>query len=423
VTSPAPPPTRVGLLLLTLAAGLAAAGGCAAPTPTPTPVPTATLTPSDTPSPTPTFTPSATPTPTFPRDALPNVPDMNLRAGPHLRHPIVGAARAGTPLAVRGRTDDGGWLAVYDPAGQEGWANAELLTVLRDFASIPTRPTPSPPPPPTATAPPMDPSLPLVLAPPIVAQGDPVLVRVRAAGARQVVALLGQTGVDLAPVAPDTWAGLVPVPVGLAPGTYDVAVTVVSESGEPTAMSAPLEVRRAGYREETIVLDDTLRALLDSPIRQAENARLGEIWSVVTPEKRWQGRWLRPLGGSVSSGFGTARQYAGSGTNSFHTGVDFRGPTGTPVLAAAPGRVVLAERLAARGNTVWLDHGWGVYSGYFHMSALSVQPGQDVAAGQPLGRVGATGMVTGPHLHWEVRLHGEPTQPLQWLLRDYGAVP
>lgn len=404
-------------------AALAGLAGCAAPTPTPTPLPTATWTPSVTPTPTATHTPTATPTPTFPRDALPNVADMNLRAGPDTLHPIVGQAHAETPLAARGRTDDGSWLQVYSPSGQNGWANVELLTVLRPMDSIPTQPTPSPPPPPTSTPEPMDPGLPLVLAPPSVAQGDPVLVRARVTGARQVVALLGDQSIDLLPVAPDTWAGLLAAPVGSALGAREVAVTTITESGEPIPLAVPLNVDSARFREETIVLDETLRGLLDSPIRAAENARLGEIWSQVTPDKLWQGRWRRPVAGTTSSGFGTARQYAGSGTSSFHTGVDFRGPPGTPVQAAATGRVALAERLEARGNTVWLDHGWGLYSGYFHMSSLAVKPGDLVEAGQTLGAVGATGMVTGPHLHWEVRVHGVPVQPLQWLLRDYGAVP
>jgi murein DD-endopeptidase MepM/ murein hydrolase activator NlpD len=376
-----------------------------------------------TPTPSNTPTPSPSPTPTFPRDALPKEESVNLRAGPHLRHPAVGLARAETPLAVRGRTDSGDWLAVYDPAGSEGWVNAELVNLLRSLDTIPTRPTPSPPPPPTATAPPMDPALPVVLAPPAVAQGDPLLVRARLPGAQSATAGLGEVTSPLVAVAPDTWAGLLPVPVGGAVGAREVVVTGAAEGAEPSVQVLPLTVAPAGFREETIILDEERLSLLNSPARAAENARLAELLAPVTPERLWQGAWQRPVDGTVSSGFGTARQYSGSSAGGIHTGVDFRGPSGTPVRAAAAGRVVLAEKLEARGNTVWLDHGWGVYSGYFHMSSLGVRPGDLVGAGQTLGAVGATGMVTGPHLHWEVRLHGVPVQPLQWLLRDYGAVP
>jgi murein DD-endopeptidase MepM/ murein hydrolase activator NlpD len=416
-----PTPLRAGIALLVLTG--TAVAGCAAPSPSPVPSATATGTPTHTPTPTTTSTATASPTPTFPHDAFPTVTGLNLRAGPDTLHPVVGLARAGTPLAVRGRSHDGSWLAVANPAGQSGWVNARLVSLRRPYETIPTVPTPSPPPPPTATAPPMDPALPVVLAPPAVAQGDPVLVRVRAAGARQVVALLGDQGADLLPVGPDTWAAILAAPVTMPPGAHDVAVTVVDQDGNPLPSTVPLVVREGGYRQETIVLDDTLRALVDSPARRAENARLADLWSVVTPERAWSGRWTRPISGTVSSGFGTARAYAGTSTSTFHTGVDLRGPPGTPVLAAAAGRVVLAEPLAARGNTVWLDHGWGVYSGYFHMSDLAVRPGDGVAAGQVLGHVGATGMVTGPHLHWEVRVRGVPVEPMQWLLHDFGAVP
>jgi murein DD-endopeptidase MepM/ murein hydrolase activator NlpD len=84
-------------------------------------------------------------------------------------------------------------------------------------------------------------------------------------------------------------------------------------------------------------------------------------------------------------------------------------------MAAAPGTVALAESLTVRGNTVLVDHGWGVYSVYMHLSSIGVAVGSAVGAGQPIGAVGASGMVTGPHLHWEVRVHGIPVDPLPWL--------
>jgi murein DD-endopeptidase MepM/ murein hydrolase activator NlpD len=406
-----------------IALALACAGLGACSPATPTPVPTVTPTPTATPSPTTTPTATATATPTFPHDAFPTVTGLNLRAGPDPLHPVVGLARAGTPLAVTGRDHDGGWLAVASMAGQSGWVNARLVQLRRAYDTIPTAPTPSPPPPPTATAAPMDPALPVVLAPPAVAQGDPVLVRLRSAGARNVLALLAGQSADLLPAGPDTWAGLLAVPVQLPPGSHEVATTVIDQNGEPSAGSVTLQVAPGRYREETIVLDASLRSLVDSPERRAENERLGQLWSAVTPERLWSGRWTRPVSGTVSSGFGTARAYAGTQTNTFHTGVDFRGAPGTPVRAAAAGRVALAEALAARGNTVWLDHGWGVYSGYFHMSDLAVVSGDTVSAGQTLGHVGATGMVTGPHLHWEVRLRGVPVGPMQWLLQDFSVTP
>jgi murein DD-endopeptidase MepM/ murein hydrolase activator NlpD len=95
-----------------------------------------------------------------------------------------------------------------------------------------------------------------------------------------------------------------------------------------------------------------------------------------------------------------------------HTGLDFPAPHGTPVLAARTGVVTVAESIAGYGSTVALKHELGASTLYAHLSAILVQPGEKVAAGQPLGRVGATGAATGPHLHFEVRVRGAAVDPL-----------
>jgi murein DD-endopeptidase MepM/ murein hydrolase activator NlpD len=98
-----------------------------------------------------------------------------------------------------------------------------------------------------------------------------------------------------------------------------------------------------------------------------------------------------------------------------HLGVDLAVPAGTPVIAAADGRVALAEGLRVRGNAVVIDHGLGVYTAYYHLSQIRVQPGQEVRAGDLLGLAGSTGLATGPHLHWELRVFGVPADPLGWV--------
>ena len=97
--------------------------------------------------------------------------------------------------------------------------------------------------------------------------------------------------------------------------------------------------------------------------------------------------------------------------------MDLAAPAGGPVLAAAAGRVVLAEKLTVQGNTVVLDHGLGLTSSYFHMNAIQVKVGDAVKQGQAVGVVGNTGLSTGPHLHWEIRLAGVPVDPWQWTKR------
>jgi murein DD-endopeptidase MepM/ murein hydrolase activator NlpD len=98
----------------------------------------------------------------------------------------------------------------------------------------------------------------------------------------------------------------------------------------------------------------------------------------------------------------------------YHTGVDFSGGVGTPILAPAPGKVVFAGALELRGNTVVLDHGLGVMTAYFHLSEIFVTPGQQVSTAQPIAAGGSTGLSTGPHLHWDVRVNNVPVNGLQW---------
>lgn len=418
--------TRAAAVLATLAA--LAAAGCRGATPTPTPPPTVTPTATTTSSPTTTATPTATPTPTFPADAFVEPPSLNIRGGPDVLHPVVGAVGQGTAVAVEGRTHDDSWLAVRSPAEQRGWVNASLVRLVKPLTAVPTQPTPTSPPTRTPTPEPMDPAQPLVVAPAAIAQGDPVLVRLRAEGARQVLAVLGDVEAELVALDGTTFAGLLAAPVDLPPGQQAVHLTVIDGGGNASPQSVLLPIRTADYAAEAITLDTTgkpdLAVTIDPEVRRLERERMEPVWRTVTPERLWSGAWGTPMTTTLlSSPFGTRRDYNEGAYSGFHGGVDFRARPGTPVHAPARGRVVVAEAQRVTGHTVWLDHGWGVYSGYAHLERWTVDVGQMIDAGAVLGHVGATGAVTGPHLHWEVRVLGVATAPLGWTLRDVGAVP
>ncbi len=395
--------------------------GCTAPS-SPTPTPTATPTPSRTPTPTPT---------PFPRDAIAAVEALNLRAGPDRLHPAVAMVRTATPMAVLGRSADGAWLAVRLPDLTEGWLSADVVDLRVDPGAIPTRATPSPPPSPTPTptptptAVPMDPALPLVVDPPVIAQGDPVLVRLRAPGVGTVIAVFDGREVRLEAAGNEAFAGVLGAGLEMPPGPHEVFVTAIDGQGNAVPQSVPVQVAPVRFDEQPsrIQLGDDADVLLDPAVNDAENARLASLWAVGVSERLWNGPWSRPVTGTVSSPFGQPRDYNGGVLTGRHMGLDLRGGRGTPVQAPARGRVALAEPLTIRGNVVWLDHGWGVFSGYFHLDAIAVSTGQVVDPGTILGSVGATGRVTAPHLHWEIRVHGVPVSPVQWLLRDVGAVP
>jgi murein DD-endopeptidase MepM/ murein hydrolase activator NlpD len=121
-----------------------------------------------------------------------------------------------------------------------------------------------------------------------------------------------------------------------------------------------------------------------------------------------------PKANGLSSGFGP-RQDPFLRTPAMHTGLDFKGETGEPVKVTAPGRVVSAGLMGGYGKMVEVDHGYGITTRYAHLSALDVEQGDMVDAGQIIGRLGSTGRSTGPHLHYETRIDGEPTNPLRFL--------
>ena len=143
----------------------------------------------------------------------------------------------------------------------------------------------------------------------------------------------------------------------------------------------------------------------------AERKKSSEVINRVTPERYWRGEFQRPVPGVVTSAFGGRRMFNGE-LRSYHRGVDLRGAEGTPIKAVADGKVAIAQNMYFAGNTVYLDHGQGVVSSYAHMSRLDVKPGEMVKAGQQIGLVGATGRVTGPHLHLGVNILGVAVDPL-----------
>ena len=137
----------------------------------------------------------------------------------------------------------------------------------------------------------------------------------------------------------------------------------------------------------------------------------------------WAGTLFLPVdpvfAGCYSSKFGNRRSYNGGEYLYFHTGLDLCGQVGDPVYAAAPGTVVFTGSLTVRGNATMIDHGWGVYTAYMHQSEILVSEGDHVEEGQLIGKVGNTGRVEGPHLHFEVIVGGIQVDPLEWLDQGY----
>ncbi len=198
------------------------------------------------------------------------------------------------------------------------------------------------------------------------------------------------------------WRALLGVDLEQAAGDYKFSVTGKSASGAPITCEAPIAVRAGKFPTERLkVAPNFVEPNPEQAAKAAEDQKkLREIYATVTPEKLWTGAFRIPLDGVKTGGnFGKRRVLNGK-SNSPHSGVDLPSPTGTPVHAAQGGHVVLAEELYFAGNTVVIDHGLGVYTLYGHFSEIDAKVGDEVKAGDVIGKVGATGRVTGPHLHW-----------------------
>jgi len=175
-----------------------------------------------------------------------------------------------------------------------------------------------------------------------------------------------------------------------------------------------VQVVAGEFPVEYLYFSPEVRRLLDPALIQAERERLAEVFAAFSPEKHWKGPFVVPVEGRLTSPFGARRSYEGGPVASYHGGVDYGAPEGTPVHAAEAGRIVLAEELKVRGKAVVIDHGLGVMSGYWHLSEIDVEVGQEVEKGELIGKVGNTGLSTAPHLHWEVQVGGVKVNPLQW---------
>jgi murein DD-endopeptidase MepM/ murein hydrolase activator NlpD len=200
-----------------------------------------------------------------------------------------------------------------------------------------------------------------------------------------------------------------------AAGTYELAVNATTETGAQAACIAKVIVVAGKFATERLTVE---KQFVEPNQQQADRAKaeqqkLRELFDTITPERLWQGPFRMPLEGGVrGSNFGKRRVLNGQ-SRPPHTGADFPALTGTPVHATQSGRVVLAEELYFSGNTVIVDHGLGVYSLYGHLSAIDVAAGDNVKAGGLLGKVGATGRVTGPHLHWGMTVNRARVDPVR----------
>jgi murein DD-endopeptidase MepM/ murein hydrolase activator NlpD len=218
------------------------------------------------------------------------------------------------------------------------------------------------------------------------------------------VTLFGKTARAFAEAG--AWTALVGIDLEQRPGRYTLTASAHQGSIEIEA-AQPLVVLPKRFATRTLrVAPEFVNPPLATAARIAGDVSLlNEVYAHSADEPLWRAPFVRPVPQSANSRFGQRSRFNGE-MRSPHAGTDFMSPAGTPVKAPNAGRVVVARDLYFTGNTVVIDHGLGVFSMLAHLSRVDVREGDGVTGGEVIGLVGATGRVTGPHLHWALRVGG-----------------
>ena len=207
--------------------------------------------------------------------------------------------------------------------------------------------------------------------------------------------------------------GLIGISYYSEPGVENIKLEWTNRGGYHD-MPVQFEIVSGKYKKESLRVpkQKVTPSAKDQHRISNERKELKAIYASGHPTQLWRTGFQRPANSKITSPFGTRRLLNGK-MKSYHSGVDFRAPVGTPVYAANDGIVRFAKELFYSGNHLIVDHGMGVFTGYSHLSEFSVEPEQYVSKGHVIGRAGSTGRSNGPHLHWGAKVNGVSVNPLQ----------
>jgi murein DD-endopeptidase MepM/ murein hydrolase activator NlpD len=255
-----------------------------------------------------------------------------------------------------------------------------------------------------------------------ISQGQTGQVKVTTAGDILLMGTLANYPLNFFPTADDTWVALQGVHAMSPPGLYPFTLTASLPDGTSQSFEQLILIEDGSFLQDPILLVEP--STIDPTITEPEEEFVYSLIALATPEKYWRGKFVLPVDSQygIVSQYGNRRSYNNSDFIYFHTGVDFGIFSEThpfDIYAPASGTVVYTGTLAVRGNATIIDHGWGIYSGLYHQEEIYVETGDYVEAGELVGKIGDTGRVTGPHLHWEVWVNGVQVNPLQWLEEEF----
>lgn len=211
------------------------------------------------------------------------------------------------------------------------------------------------------------------------------------------------------------------VPLGTAPTQLPLTARLADGYGRTLELHHTVEVLPFPQEVQELNIPPGVLSVVTPEGRRLEAEALATAYAHMweTPTPMWREPFVLPVEGRFTSPFGMPRRYAPGGNVSFHYGTDIAAPTGTPIVATNRGRVLIADFYPIKGGFTVIDHGASVYSFYFHQSRILVSVGDEVARGQVIGEVGSTGLSTGPHLHWEMRVNTIATNPMSWVDRMF----
>ncbi|MGQ9813781.1 MAG: M23 family metallopeptidase, partial [Candidatus Roseilinea sp.] len=253
--------------------------------------------------------------------------------------------------------------------------------------------------------------------------GDVMIVRVTAGVNDTVTAEFAGRAIRFAPdesIEPTVdgqanYIGLLGLDALFPAGAYTLTLTTVDQDGNATQTLRPVRVLGRRVYLENVRLSPALSATLDPLVNEEEALAFAQLYAGFSPQKWWDRPMQWPVRGKIVSVYGNRRAYNRVDLGTYHSGIDIAAATGTPVKAAAPGRVVAVRAFAIRGLTVVIDHGRGVFTAYCHLSQSAVLEGQMVNVGDVVGQVGSTGRSQGPHLHFELAVGGVAVEPDYWM--------
>ena len=208
---------------------------------------------------------------------------------------------------------------------------------------------------------------------------------------------------------------LIAIPYRQVPGPAELTLNWTNAAGNHFHR-VPFKIVAGKYRTDVLKVDPGRVNPSKKNIKRArkEARKVKQVYASGSIDGLWYGEFQLPMDSKITSAFGNQRLFNGE-LKSYHNGVDFRAPVGTPVFASNSGVVRMAENLFYSGKVIILDHGNSIFTIYAHLSKIEVKTGRQIEKGQKLGLTGATGRVSGPHLHWGVKVNGTAVDPIRFV--------